>query len=83
LRRSGLKNIFVLEGGLNSFFYKVFKAEIEPGKYNEMQQFQARFIEQAREAFQSGEAAQKINKKAKPVTTIVEIEAPPAGQGGC
>ncbi len=45
--------------------------------------FEARFIERAREAFQSGEAAEKINVKAKPVTTIVEMEAPPAGQGGC
>jgi len=83
LRRSGLKEVFVLEGGLNQFFYHVFQAESKPGKYNEMQQFEARFIERAREAFQSGEAAQKINKKAKPVTTIIEMETPPAGQGGC
>jgi len=83
LRRSGMEDIFVLEGGLNRFFYHIFQAENKPGKYNEMKQFEARFIERAREAFQSGEAAQKINVKAKPVTTIIELKAPPAGQGGC
>ncbi|HOI32282.1 MAG TPA: rhodanese-like domain-containing protein, partial [Bacteroidales bacterium] len=83
LRRSGLNDIYVLEGGLNGFFYHIFQAKNKPGKHNEMQQFETRFIERAREAFQSGEAAQKINKKAKPVTTIVEMEAPSAGQGGC
>lgn len=83
LRRSGLTEVFVLKGGLNQFFETIFFAETQTDTYQEMPLFEARFIERAREAFQSGEAAEKINIKAKPITTIVEMEAPPAGKGGC
>jgi rhodanese-related sulfurtransferase len=83
LRRAGLTDVFVLKGGLNQFFETIFFAETQTNTIQEMPVFEARFIERAREAFQSGEAAEKINVKAKPVTTIVEMEAPPAGQGGC
>jgi len=83
LRRTGISDVFVLKGGLNQFFETIFFAETQTSTHQEMPIFEARFIERAREAFQSGEAAEKINVKAKPITTIVEMEAPPAGQGGC
>lgn len=83
LRRAGHKDVFVLKGGLNQFFETIFFTETQTNTIQEMPVFEARFIERAREAFQSGEAAEKINVKAKPITTIVEMEAPPAGQGGC
>jgi len=83
LRRTGISDVFVLKGGLNQFFETIFFAETQTNTHQEMPLFEARFIERAREAFQSGEAAEKINVKAKPITTIVEMEAPPAGQGGC
>lgn len=83
LRRSGITDIFVLKGGLNQFFETIFFAETQTNTQQEMPIFEARFIERAREAFQSGEAAEKINVKTKPVTTIIEMKAPPAGQGGC
>ncbi|MDY0077208.1 MAG: YeeE/YedE thiosulfate transporter family protein [Bacteroidales bacterium] len=83
LRRTGISDVFVLKGGLNQFFETIFFAETRTNTHEEMPIFEARFIERAREAFQSGEAAEKINVKAKPITTIVEMEAPPAGQGGC
>lgn len=83
LSREGFENIRVLKGGLNGFFDVIFAADHQTESKNEMQQFDARFLENAREAFKTGQAAQKVMTKKSPVTTIVEMEAPPAGKGGC
>jgi rhodanese-related sulfurtransferase/uncharacterized membrane protein YedE/YeeE len=81
--RNGLKNARVLKGGLNGFFEEIFAKEHTTDSKNEMQQFDARFRERAMEAFKTGQAAEKVATKGTPVKTIVEIEAPPAGKGGC
>ncbi len=83
LSREGVQNLFVLKGGLNGFFETYFTDKPHATPKDEMQQFRDRFIEEAHTAFKTGQAAEKAIIKKSPVTTIVEIEAPPAGQGGC
>lgn len=83
LAREGLTNIRVLKGGLNGFFDQYFGQNHETESLNEMDQFYARFGKQANEAFKTGQAAEKTVSRKKAVTTIVEMEAPPAGSGGC
>lgn len=83
LRRAGYENIRVLDGGLNGFFAHIFGEKTETKSILEEDQFDIRFRQRAQEAFKSGEAAVKINAKASPVTTIVEIEPPKPGKGGC
>lgn len=83
LRRAGLKDARVLKDGLNGFFEVLFAEKHETNSLDEMQQFDVRFRERAMEAFKTGEAAKKMNPKGSPVKTIVEIQPPAAGKGGC
>lgn len=82
-RRNGNKTVNVLNGGLNGFFAHYFGDREEPTGMNEMEQFAARFRKRAAEAFSSGDAAARVVTKKQPVKTIIEIQAPPAGKGGC
>ncbi len=83
MRRAGLKDARVLKDGLNGFFEVLFAEKHETNSLDEMQQFDVRFRERAMEAFKTGEAAEKMNPKGSPVKTIVEIQPPAAGKGGC
>lgn len=83
LRRAGLKNARVLQGGLNGFFEVLFAENHETNSLNEMEQFDVRFRDRAMEAFKTGEAAGKTKTQGSPVKTIVEIQPPAAGKGGC
>ncbi len=83
LRREGHKDIRVLKGGLNGFFTEFFVENHQTQSRNEKEQFDTRSRERAIKAFKTGEAAEKIISKGKPVTTIVDIEPPKAGKGGC
>lgn len=83
LRRAGLKDARVLKDGLNGFFEVLFAEKHATESLDEMQQFDVRFRERAMEAFKTGEAAEKMNPKGSPVKTIVEIQPPAAGKGGC
>lgn len=83
LRRSGEKDARVLQGGLNGFFAHFFGDSAEDEATPELRQFSERFRARAGEAFRTGEAAVKTQTAPKPVKTIVEIQAPPPGKGGC
>lgn len=83
LRRAGFDNVRVLEGGLNGFFAAFFNEKAVENEADQDNLFSERFRTRAEEAFKTGEAAQKINAKASPVTTIVDIAPPKPGKGGC
>ena len=85
LRRSGMENIRVLKGGLNNFFTGFFAEQEIPasGKYSEKEQFERRFIERAAKAFKEGEASRKAPAASQPVRTLINIQPPAAGKGGC
>lgn len=82
-RRSGFQEAHVLQGGLNGFFAYFFGNEDETDTSPELRQFSERFRTRAVQAFRSGEADIKKHTAPKPFKTMVEIQAPPPGKGGC
>ena len=82
-RRYGLENPRVLKDGLNGMFEAVFKTSHVTTDRNEMEQFEERFCNRTREAFEQGEAAIKITSKPVPVRTLIDVQPPAAGKGGC
>lgn len=83
LQRRGMKNIRVLQHGLNGFFSTYFAGSHQTESRLEQVNFDLRFRQRAMKAFKTGEAAEKIVTKGTPVTTIVDIMPPKAGKGGC
>lgn len=83
LRRDGIQNVNVLEGGLNGFFNTLFVKSHPTDSTKEMELFESRFLTRAAEQFKSGAAALESQQKARPVKTIVEIIPPAPGKGGC
>ncbi|PKP48140.1 MAG: sulfurtransferase [Bacteroidetes bacterium HGW-Bacteroidetes-11] len=82
-RRSGIKNSYVLKDGLNGLFASVFQYESDSLVNNEMSQFRDRFFVKAGEIFEQGGAIIKTSGKPSPVRTLVDIQPPVAGKGGC
>jgi rhodanese-related sulfurtransferase/uncharacterized membrane protein YedE/YeeE len=81
--RAGFENVYVLKGGLNGMFNKLFngsgKAE-DP--LNLDQEFEQRFLLKARQMFLEGTALKAPPAASVPVKTIIELETP-GGRGGC
>lgn len=81
--RAGFENVYVLKGGLNGMFDKLFngsgKAE-DP--LNLDQEFEQRFLLKARQMFLEGTALKASPAASVPVKTIIELETP-GGRGGC
>lgn len=82
-RRAGLKEIKVLEGGLNNFLYSIFLEEIvvERERPDCLEVHTMRFRGEARDYFQSGKAIKEVEKPAVPIIKVVEVEMP--ASGGC
>lgn len=82
-RRYGLENPRVLKDGLNGMFEAIFKTSHVTSDRNEMEQFEERFCNRTREAFEQGEAAIKTTSKPIPVRTLIDVQPPAKGKGGC
>lgn len=82
-RRESIENIFVLKDGLNGLFAKVFYEESDTTSRLEMVQFEKRFRDEAKQAFLTGGASVKSSSKPAPVRTLVDVQPPAAGKGGC
>lgn len=82
-RRESMQNIFVLKDGLNGLFSKVFYEETDTTSRMEMVQFEKRFRDEARQAFLTGGASEQSSSKPAPVRTLVDVQPPAAGKGGC
>lgn len=82
-RRNGLKGAKVLKDGLNGMFTTIFKKKHDSAARYEMVQFEDRFLDRAREAFEQGDAAIQNAAKPAPVRTLVDIQPPAPGKGGC
>lgn len=81
--RAGFENVYILRGGLNGFFEKLFKdSEQKADPLDFEQQFSQRFLTKARQLFLEGEALPKEPPAPVPVRTIIELETP-GGRGGC
>jgi len=84
-RRAGLEGAGVLNGGLNDFFAAYFadsavrRHDLNP----EQAVFYARFRERAGKAFREGGAGEVQGRGPAPVRTLVNIQPPPPGKGGC
>jgi rhodanese-related sulfurtransferase len=83
LRRHGYQQAHVLDGGLNGFFNYFFGDREAKSENPELNQFSERFRNRVIQAFRTGEAAVKTPTAPKPVKTIIEIQTPPPGKGGC
>ncbi len=81
VKREGLANVFVMQGGLNNFFAYFFGDQHQQPDHDLMNQFGHRFRESAREYFREGKAAIRPEQRAVPVIKMVEIDMPPGG--GC
>jgi rhodanese-related sulfurtransferase len=82
-RRAGLKDLKVLEGGLNNFLHSIFLEEVvvERERPDCLEVHTVRFRESARDYFQSGKAIKEAPRPAVPVIKVVEVEMP--ASGGC
>ena len=82
-RRAGYENIYVLDGGLNKLFDWLFNSSEKPkDKLDMMEEFENRFVKQAREFFLEGKALKEEPRRPVPVIQTIELETP-GGTGGC
>jgi rhodanese-related sulfurtransferase/uncharacterized membrane protein YedE/YeeE len=80
LTRAGLGDFYVLEGGLNNFFFEIFENDKAPDDQDIMKNSEARFQEFARKFFQEGEIYKRTNTNAE--VPKQDIKIAPA-KGGC
>ena len=82
-RRAGMKDLKVLEGGLNNFLYSIFLEEVvaERERPDCLEVHTIRFRENARNYFQSGKAIKEVERPATPVIKVIEVQMP--ASGGC
>ncbi len=79
--RAGYKDVYILRGGLNEMFDKLFNGiGIPDDPLNLDQEFEHRFLTKAKQLFLEGKAVR--NEPSTPIKTIIELETP-GGRGGC
>ncbi len=73
--RAGYDNVFVLKGGLNGFFDLFFSDKFELNEGNLMDEFNSRFISNARQYFMKMKKPEQP-KQSTPVRKMIEIVVP-------
>jgi rhodanese-related sulfurtransferase len=81
--RAGYQNVYILRGGLNGLFDKIFNGNGKPeDPLNLDQEFEQRFLMKARQMFMEGTALKTDPVPQVPVKTIIDLQTP-GGRGGC